>query len=196
MIRILKSSQKLSINRRWLHVVKSIELEEPAYHKTPVDPQVLSLVKKYNDDILYSSTIESNKKPLSVKQRIDLQHQIGRDKFMKRLEQAKEPASSLIAEKFAELSKSEQNNDTQKVSDAQVTVDEPLKNVNESKTSPIRKDNPELANTKLKILTEMSMRQSVIEHEFQSVPDNWMEDYETYDENELVPERQYGTPGK
>ncbi|XP_031632893.1 nitric oxide-associated protein 1 [Contarinia nasturtii] len=192
MIRILQSSQKLTIfstNRRLLHIVKSIELDEPAYHKTPIDPQIVSLVKKYESDIIYSSAVESYKKPLSYKQRAELKFKLNSNDYKERLEKARAPTVSLIAQKFAQISKLKENEETQPVAE-----DEPLKVVNESEPPEKREEKAVLAKAKLEILTELNMRQSALDYELQSVPGNWMEDYETYDEKELMPETQYGTP--
>lgn len=193
MIRILQLSRKLPGRRQLLHTLKSQELDEPAYHKKPLDPQIVSLVKKYDSDIFYSSHIELNKKPLTYKQRSDLLFKLGSDAYIDRLNKARESEPSIFVEKLVEF------NDL-KQSDPSKTVE----NQEEPKTAPVEKTlsaedeekKAELARAKLKILTEMGMRRSAVEYEIQSFPDNWMEDYETFDENEFLADTQYGTPGK
>lgn len=194
MIRILQFSRHLPGRRQLLHTLKSRELDEPAYHKKPLDPQIVSLVKKYDSDIVYSSHIELNKKPLTYKQRTDLLYKLGSDDFLDRLNKARESEPSILVEKLIEFNDLKQNKDTPK---AVIDKAEPITpRVEQTLSAEDEEKNARLAKAKLKILTEMGMRRSAIEYEIQSFPDNWMEDYETFDEGDFWADTQYGTPGK
>lgn len=194
MIRILQLSRKLPGCRQLLHTLKSRELDEPAYHKKPLDPQIVSLVKKYDSDIIYSSHIELNKKPLTYKQRADLLYKLGSDEFQGRLNKARESEPSILVEKLIEFNDLKQNKDTPKPDTDKAEPITP--SVEQILSAEDEERKAQLAKTKLKILTEMGMRRSAIEYEIQSFPDNWMEDYETFDEGDFLADTQYGTPGK
>lgn len=195
MIRVLRLSRKLPGCRQFLHTLKSRELDEPAYHKKPLDPQILSLVKKYDSDILYSSHIELNKKPLTYKQRTELLFKIGSSEYLDELKKASESEPSLLIEKLVEFDESKQNIDKSK-STVLVHEEKPSPPVTKELTPEDVERNAQLAKDRLKILTEMGLRRSAIEHEIKSYPDNWMEDYETFDENDYLADTEYGTPGK
>lgn len=198
MIRVFKLSRKLPGCRQLLHTLKSHELDEPAYHKKPLDPQILSLVKKYESDIVYSSHVELNKKPLTYKQRLELVSQLGTTSFLNRLKEAKESEPSILVKKLVEFSELKQNTDKQKPDEQKLIESDEEKQLppkNET-TAEDKEKILQLAKARLKILTEMGLRRSAIEHEIQSYPDNWMEDYETFDENDYLADTQYGTPGK
>lgn len=189
MIRVWKVTHKLNACRALFHSVKSFELDEPAYHKKPINPRILSLVKKYDPDIFYSSHIELNKKPLTYKQRMDLMQKIRSDEFSEHLKKANEGEPSIFAAKLSEISESKQNLHPPLVQPSSMIVNEIDPTANSI-------EKLQLSRSKLKILTEMGMRRSAIEHEMQEFPDNWMEDYETYHESDITADTQYGTPGK
>lgn len=193
MIRILQLSRKLPGRRQLLHTLKSRELDEPAYHKKPLDPQIVSLVKKYDSDIIYSSHIELNKKSLTYKQRADLLYKLGSDEFLDRLNKARESEPSILVEKLIEFNDSKQNEETPKTVIDKVEPITP--SVEHALSAGDEEKKAQLARAKLKILTEMGLRRSAVEYEMQSFPDNWMEDYETFDEGDVLADTQYGTPG-
>lgn len=195
MIRVLQFSRKLPGCRQLLHTFKSRELDEPAYYKKPLDPQIISLVKKYDADIIYSSHIELNKKNLSFKQRTELMFKLGTDEYIQRLNEARESEQSVLAEKLADFAELKQNKSKNDSPEASVYNVKPLTTVNETVTIEDEEKKAQLARDKLKIITEMGLRRSAIEHEIQSYPDNWMEDYETFDEQDYLADVQYGTPG-
>lgn len=188
MIRVFKVNHKLPVLRQLLHTFKSFELDEPAYHKKPIDPHILSLIKKHDPDIFYSSHIELNKKPLTYSQRMDLMQKLRSDDFIKRLEKGREAEPSILVEKLSEISKSKHK--------LNLPVEQSPTIVNETDSAINNTEKLQLARTKLKILTEMGLRRSAIEHEIQNFPDNWMEDYETFHENDITTDTQYGTPGE
>lgn len=190
MIRFLRLSRKLPICRQQisfnLHTLKSHELDEPAYHKQPLDPTILSIIKKYEADIFYSSHIELNKKPLSYAQRKGL---------MKRLRREREeaPPTSILVEKLAEDNETKQKQQQQ----GPETIEEPAATEYDNTTNErYEEQRLQLAKAKLKILTEIGLRRSALDYELQDYPDNWMEDYDTYDEREALADTQFGTPGK
>lgn len=186
MIRVFQLSRKLPGCRQLLHTFKSRELDEPAYYKKPLEPQIVSLVKKYDADIVYSSHIELNKKNLSFKQRTELLFKLGSDEYIQRLNEARESEPSILAEKLVDFVELKQ---------ASVYNVKPLTTINETATVEDEEKKAQLAKAKLKILTEMGLRRSAIEYEIQSYPDNWMEDYETFDEQDYSADVHYGTPG-
>lgn len=194
MIRFLRLSRKLPICRQQisfnLHTLKSRELDEPAYNKQPLDPSVLSIIKKYEADILYSSHIESNKKPLSYEQRKAIMERLRREK-----EEA--PPTSILVEKLAEDNETEHHQQRQQ-KEGPETIEEPAASTDCDDEANVRYEEQrlQLAKSKLKILTEMGLRRSALDYELQDYPDNWMEDYDTYDESEALADTQYGTPGK
>lgn len=193
MIRLMRISRKFPSCTQFLHTFKSSELDVPDYHKKPIDPHILSLVKKYDPDIFYSSHIELNKKPLTFKQRYDLVTKLSIDDYKERLSQAKSPAPSILVEKFVDFTESKEKKEPEEEPSSperpSIVVDDEL----QAKNNEMKLH---LAKSKLKILTEMGLRRSALEHELQSFPDNWMEDYETFDENDYLSDTQYGTPGK
>lgn len=194
MFRLMRLKQKIASCKNFLHTFKSRELDIPEFHKKPLDPQVLSLVKDYNEHIHYSSHIELNKKPLTYEQRINLMSKLRQQDFVEQLGQANASEPSILVEKFTQFRSGEEENDGLK--------SKPLSN-EESSIASDGEDKAEhelakrfLAKSKLKILTEMGLRRSALEYEIKSFPDNWMEDYETFDENDHLADTQYGTPGK
>lgn len=189
MIRVLRFFRKFPVYRQ-LHTFKSRELDIPDYHKKPLDPHIISLVKKYDADIFYSSHIELNKKPLTYTQRKDLMLKLGEEELRRLVKKSIESERSLIIEKLVDFTKPKQSNDT-----VNESSERPLASANDSEIVENKDEKSELAKSKLKILTEMNFRRSALEYELQSYPDNWMEDYETFDESELSPDTQYGTPG-
>lgn len=193
MIRFVRLSRKLPASCKFLHTVKSRELDEPAYYKKPLDPIIIELVKKHNSDILYSSHIELSKKILTFKQRTELQSKLGRDAFMERLEKARESEPSLVAERLAEFSESTLNKDHVHSTELVSTQQQP--EITDSMQEKNEQERLQFTKSKLKILSEMGLRRSALEHELQEFPDNWMEDYETFNESDHLADTQYGTPG-
>lgn len=193
MIRFLRLSRKIPICRQQifnLHTLKSRELDEPAYHKQPLDPKILSIIKKYETEIFYSSHIELNKKSLNYEQRKAL---------MAKLRRAKEetPPTSVFVEKLAENSATTDQNEATQQQQNLDTIEEPASDSNDD-ASRMRYEEQRLhlAKSKLKILTEMGLRRSALDHELQDYPENWMEDYDTFDETEALADTQFGTPGE
>lgn len=192
MIRMMKFSRVLPGYRRFLHTFKSQELDEPAYHKKPLDPKILSLVKKYDSHILYSSHIELNKKSLTYKKRMELMKELYSRDLNDRLNQAIESEPSIIVEKLSNISELKYKHETKQ----NIVNDESIIIPTKTPTPEYNFEQMLLTKQKLNILSEMGLRRSAIEHEIQAFPDNWMEDYETFDENDIMPDYQYGTPGE
>lgn len=189
MIRFLRIAQKLPRCRQRIfnfHTFKSRELDEPAYHKQPLDPKILSLVKKYEADIFYSSHIELNKKPLSYDQRKALMNQRNRTKD-------DTPPTSILVEN---ADKNDDENRTEQQQHPQSVVESSTLDVDDAALVRREEQRQHLARSKLKILTEMGLRRSALDYELQDYPDNWMEDYDTFDETEALADAQFGTPGE
>lgn len=191
MIRFLRLTRKLPIYRQSfnLHTLKSRELDEPAYHKRPLDPNILTIIKKYETDIFYSSHIELNKKPLSYDQRKALLNRLRREK-------EETPPTSILVEKFSDSNEATKKQQQQQENPE--AIEEPAAPADCDNATRMRYEEQRLhlARSKLKILTEMGLRRSALDYELQDYPDNWMEDYDTYDESEALADAQFGTPGK
>lgn len=192
MIRFLRLSRKLPMCRQQifnLHTLKSRELDEPAYHKQPLDPNILSVIKKYEADIFYSSHIELNKKPLTYEQRKAL---------MARLRRAKEesPPTSILVEDYVENSVTNDGNEPIQQQNLDTIEKSASHNDDDASRTHYEEQRLQLAKSKLKILTEMGLRRSALDYELQDYPENWMEDYDTFDETEALADTQFGTPGK
>lgn len=193
MIRFMRVSRKLPSCRQCLHTLNSRELDIPEYNKKPLDPHILSLIKKYDPDIFYSSHVELNKKPLSFKQRNELILELGRAAVREEMEEAKSRQPSLLVDKLVKITKAKEN---EKEIEKPASIDQSSIVVNDAQKTENDEFKLRLAKSKLKILTEMGLRRSALEHELQSFPDNWMEDYETFDESDYLSDTQYGTPGE
>lgn len=189
----MRLSRKLPSCRQFLHTIKSRELDEPAYYKKPLDPEVIALVKKFDADIFYSSYVEMNKRSLSLSQRLKIQENLGKQDYENRLNSARESEPSVFIDKLNKVPDDTPNNKTpveiKSTEDSSNSVSEQIKEQN-------KEEKLQLARSKLKILTEMGLRRSAIEYEMQAFPDNWMEDYETYDENDYLTDTHYGTAGE
>lgn len=180
-------SKQLSICQRYLHFFKVRELNEPEFFKTQIDPEVLALINKNEPDILYSSYVELNKKRLSLKHRLELLGDIKNKQYVNYFNKS-EDSSSVLIDKISKSAESGSSNEN-------ILVQEDCyenKNENEGMDTEQKEI---LARSKLKILTEMGFRRSALEHEIKSLPDNWMEDYETFDESDIAFDTQYGTSG-
>lgn len=192
MIRLLRLSRNVPRCRQFLHTIKSRELDEPAYFRKTIDPEIVALVKKYDPDIFYSSYIELNKKSLSLLQRKEIVQNINKQEYSDRLNKARETEPSVLVEKLNRFADAKLNDKTpleaKSMESPIISADKPVNEQNEA-------EKLKLARSKLKILTEMGLRRSAIEYEMQSFPDNWMEDYETYDENDYTTDTHYGTAG-
>lgn len=177
--------------KRYIHFFKIPELNQPEYYSKPLDENALALVNKYCNDIHYSSYIDLNKKHLSQKQRVRLVQSIKQKAIEEKLNLA-DKTTSVIVDKLKKI-------DAEKNDCNEQTLTNPSKEiVNEEKEEEKEVDSEkrkELAKSKLKIITEMGLRRSALEHEFKELPDNWMQDYETYDESDISYDTQYGTPG-
>lgn len=197
MIRCMKLSRKLNSCRLYLHTYKSQELDQPAYFKKEITPEIISLVKKYEDDIHYSSFIELNKKPLSYKQRMELMNKLQNMEYKMRMKEATESEPSILARRLVKIveskESSEKGTEEPESKDNETPAEEAVDDTTKT-TKP--EERLALARVKLKILTEMGLRRSALDYEQKSFPDNWMEDYETFRENgQYFSETHYGTPG-
>lgn len=189
---VIRLNRRFAETRRLIHHFKKNEIDEPAYYKRPLDPHALQLIKKFEVDIIYSSYLEANKKPLNLKKRVELWRDLKRKEYVGRLNEARTSEPSVLIEKLSPEAKEhlkphEQNEEVSEWDGDQTETDE------------YKEKKRELAKSKLKILTELGLRRSVLDFEAKSFPDNWMEDYETYNENEnaeMLAESHYGTPGK
>lgn len=191
MLRLLRAP-KWTSTKQILRTYKTQELDEPAYHIKPLNQYAIDLMKRFGSDIHYSSYVETNKIPLSFKDRKKLYANLQKEKFRAEFKKIVDPTSSILLETI-------KNEDSVKSVKAEQSPETPLPNEPdediESKTDPRK---ILLNKSKLKILTEMGLRRSALEFEVQSFPDNWMQDYETYNESDTVDvlvDSHYGTPG-
>lgn len=189
MNRVLQLNRRLIGSRRFLHFFKKNEIDEPAYHRKSLDPHALAIIRKYEDDIQYSSYLETNKKTLNYKQRLNLWKNLQDKDYEKRLNEARTTEPSIFIEKLRPKTADE----------SKAAIVETQDKTNEKiETDEDKQRNYELTQSKLTILTELGLRRSALDYEAQSFPDNWMEDYETFNETEteVMAESNYGTPGK
>lgn len=190
MNRLLQLNRRQFDSRRFLHFFKRSEIDEPAYHKKPLDPHAISLIKKYEPDIIYSSYLETNKIPLSYKTRIKLWSNLQKNYTKEQLIKARQREPSILISKLQPKPDNPKENVPKK--------ENKITDTNTFENDEFKQNNFALAQSKLKIITELGLRRSALEFEAKSFPDNWMEDYETFneDESDLLTESHYGTPGK
>lgn len=199
MLNFFRLNRRVFETRRLIHYNKRNEIDDPHYHKQPLDPHAVQLIKRYQEEIVYSSYLENNKIPLKLKERKKLYHEIQRKIYEDKLNDARTPEKSILIENnspdIMEHLKTHQQNEEN--SECETSIE--LSTVDGDGTEENRDKKRELAKSKLKILTELGLRRSVLDIESESVPENWMEDYETYDEgdkSETLIDSRYGTPGE
>lgn len=185
--------------RRLIHWNKRNEIDDPNYHKQPLDQRAVQLIKRYQEQIIYSSYLESNKIPLNMKERSKLFLEIQRKKYEDRLNDARTSEPSIMIEKILPDIKEHPEAHEQNEEKPECTTNIELSSVDGVETEENQEKKRQLAKSKLKILTEMGLRRSVLDFESDSIPENWMEDYETYDEDdksETLVDSRYGTSGE
>lgn len=150
-----------------------VEIEEKWFLKGPLDPVAVDLTEKLKDDIIYSSYVENNKKPLSYRHRKILEDNCERDKKRARYEEAMQKPFSLALKYSSKVL-------------TDVKLDEPPKPIvtlRDSIPAAMEKLNEErdssrttiLNESKLEIFQLMRKRQAELRDNTQKYPDKWMQ---------------------
>lgn len=179
-----------SISCRWITVVKSREVNDPRLFKTLLDPKALALINEYQSDILYASYAEENRRHMTPYQRATLSRKIETEKSSDELTTASSSAFAELAKKQFDNEHNEEPAIAPEASDTDTAAET---NIIHSDKDVERQN--ALAAAKRKILREMGFRTSAIEDEDKAEPDNWMDDYDTFNEPDIAYDAQYGTPG-
>lgn len=195
MFRFLRLPKSLNC-KRMLHTFKAQELDVQAYHMKPLDRHAIELMKKFSSDIHYSSYVETNKKPLSYKARSQIYRSLKAVEYKARMGEIFEPPPTVLTK-----SDERDNGNLMKACEPateQCKQAEQLEVRETESGESFANGQILLWKSKLKILTELGLRRSALEYELKSFPDNWMQDYEMYDEcedSDVLVDSQYGTPG-
>lgn len=173
------------------------EIEENFFQKGPLDPVAVDLMHKFESDIVYSSYVENNKKPMKYKQRQILEDICEKHKKRALYEEAiRKPFSLALKYSSKVLSDVTPKQPTKKIVKMQDTIPVAIGKLNEERDSSRQII---LNETKLEIFRQMRDRQAELEDSTQKYPDKWMQDYETYDEiedDDFTVDSEYGMPGK
>lgn len=202
MLRIPRLIPKLNPMKQLIRQFRSAgeeEMEQKLFYKKKLDPYAVELFRKYESDIVHSSYVETNKKPLQYKKRMILRDICEKNQQRIRYEEASRKPFSLALKYISNKSFAEKNVASE-VTMSENRFDEESKQINLD-PEPDSSRKIILNETKLAIFKEMQDRRMELEEKQQKYPDKWMQDYETYDEleeddDELVADSQYGTPGK
>lgn len=176
--------------RRYIQTVKVPESNDRRIFRNLLDPKAITLLNKYQADIEYASYAEENRKQMHYTRRITLANKIEWEKKVAKLTEE----SSTVFAKFVKPQ-----------TDSEYAKRLPI--AEESETEPAvateigdRDEDAErqeaLAMAKRKILREMGFRTSAIENQGETATENWMEDYDTFDEADVTYDSHYGTPGR
>lgn len=199
MLKTFRLNRRIVETRRFIHSNKRNEIDDPNYHKKQLDQHAVQLIKRYQEEIIYSSYLEDNKIPLKLKERIKLFHETQQQKYENQLNDARTSEPSILIEKILPniIENPETHKKNEKNNESETSIE--LLSVDGMETEENPEKKRELAQKKLKILTEFGLRRSVLDFESESVPENWMEDYETFnedDKSEILIDSRYGTPGE
>lgn len=182
----------------WLcrRYVTEAEIEEKYYQKGPLDPAAVDLIKKFESDIVYSSYVENNKKPMRYSHRQIVKNIVEHHKKRVLYEQAMQKPFSLALK----YSSNVLTDVTPQVpAKPVVTATDTLPHAMEKLDAERDSSRTIIMNeSKLEIFRQMRQREAELEETTQKYPDKWMQDYETYDENEnddLTADSEYGTQG-
>lgn len=164
------------------------ETIDPRFHKTPLEPKSLAIIKENSSDILYSSYAETNILPLPF---------YTKGNMIKKINKEKDSVPSTGSRSvFAQFSEKENIDDHPIETSTVETTDDT------EESSAIVHDDAEdiatreaLAAARKQIMRDMGFRTSVLENEDESFDDNWMKDYETFNEADVSYDSHYGTPG-
>lgn len=170
------------------------DIESKYFLKRSLDNTSVELMKKHEHNIVYSSYVENNKRPLSYQQRLVLRGRCDREIRRKMYEaETRKPFS--LALKYASSSLEEppeRKREPEVKKKPQTLEDLDLDSERDTSRNIIMNEQ------KLIILRELSRRQQEMECQEQKYPDKWMQDYETFDETDednLVADTHFGTPG-
>lgn len=191
---VRRSREPLWLCRRY---VTDAEFEEKLFLKGPLDPAAVDLMKKFESDIVYSSYVENNKKPISYKHKQILREVCEQHKRRAMYEGVNRKPFSLALQ----YSTNELVDDTPEEAVKPIVTTQDTIPVANGKLNGERDTSRQiiLNEAKLEIFRQMRERQNEIEDTPQpKYPDKWMSDYETFDEDEdddLTADAEYGTPG-
>lgn len=177
------------------------ELEEKLFHKGPLDPNAVELMAKYESDIVYSSYVQDNVRPLSFVHRKKLNAICESERKREYYENAMRRPFSLALKQTSHI----------------LDTDEPAEPVIRRRDSiPVvmdklnkeRDSSREVMVNESKLAIFRMMREEQDELEQKNVPkypQKWMDAYETYDDRaeaseaaedeDFAAECEFGTPG-
>lgn len=172
------------------------DIEEKFFLKGPLDPSAVSLMEKFESDIVYSSYVENNKKPLSYKHRQILNDMCDRHKRRAMYEEAmRKPFSLALKYSSKGLTDSTPKVPAKPIVSMQDTIPVAIDKLKEERDSSRQII---INESKLEILRQMRARQTELEDSVPKYPEKWMQDYETFDEiedDDITADSEYGTPG-
>lgn len=190
------SPRNLVIGRRWYaNILKLPVTNDPRAFKTLLDPKAVALLNKYQDDILYASYAEENRRNMNYTHRLVVSRRIQRE----HIETESTESSSSVLARYMKTKTGDKCTD-ERIVDAGENDANEINEVNESSEATSASDENEerqnaLAMARRKIFREMGFRTSFIENEDKQTPEHWMEDYETFSEQDITYDSHYGTPG-
>lgn len=171
------------------------QIEEKYFFKQPLDRTAAQLMQKHESDIIYSSYVENIKKPLRYTHRLILRNLCEHEKKRKQYEEAiRKPFS--LALKYTKNSLKQPAGETKEQEVQENEISETSNDINLDNERDMSRD-VIMNEQKMTIFRELSRRQRELEGMEPKYPAKWMQDYETYEENdddELLPESEYGTP--
>lgn len=190
---IRRPREPLWLCRRY---VTDADFEAKFFQKGPLDPASVDLMKKFDSDIVYSSYVENNKKPLSYKHRQILRDVCEKHKRRAMYEEAtRKPFSVALQYSTDVLEDVMPKEEVQPIVTVEDTIPVAIGKLNEERHTSRQII---LNESKLEIFRQMRERQNEFEDTTPKYPDKWMADYETFEEDEdddLTADSEYGTPG-
>lgn len=180
--------------RRCIHRMRLTETINPKFHKKPLEPKAAAIIKEHSSDILHASYVESMKRPLTFAAKGDILRRIRREEIFP----ATHRYPSTVLAQFVDKNTVE---DRPIKSSTFKTTDEDDMRENAVSSATVEDDDEDiarrdaLAESRKQIMRELGFRASVIEDADTMSADNWMEDYETFNEADVSHDSQYGTPG-
>lgn len=172
------------------------DIEEKFFQKGPIDPSAVSLMDKFESDIVYSSYVENNKKPLSYKHRQILDDMCEKHKRRAMYEEAmRKPFSLALKYSSKGLTDAAPNVPAKPIVSMKDTIPVAIDKLKEERDTSRQ---IMLNESKLEIIRQMRARNTELEDAKPKYPEKWMQDYETFDEiedDEFTADSEYGTPG-
>lgn len=188
---VRRSRETLWLFRRY---ATEAEIEEKFFLKGPLDPVAVDLMEKFDSDIVYSSYVENNKKPINYKHKQILQDICEKHKKQAMYEEAmRKPFSLALKYSSNVLTNVTSDKPATPIVTAQDTIPVVIDKLNEERDSSRQII---INETKLEIFRQMRDRQIELENNTPKYPEKWMQDYETFaEDDDFTAESEYGTPG-